>query len=173
VGGHATARRYARWEYEAETSAASLRSAARIEARQRSTDTVRRKRPAAYADTPLPRPRVVPHPIPRARVTACLRVAGLIILAGLMVAVSVSINAAAVRAEVELAQLEQHEADLIAERSALQARVAALSSHERVEQLAADIGMVDSVPFEFLDVGAGSGSSVTAALSEGGTPRRR
>jgi cell division protein FtsL len=102
-----------------------------------------------------------------------MRVAALIVLAGCMVALTVSINAAAVRAEVELAQLEQHEADLMAERSALQARVAALSSHDRVEQVAAEIGMVDSVPFEFLDVGAESGASSTAALSESDPPRRR
>lgn len=143
--------RHPRWQYDEESSAAACRSAARVAARSGQA-AVRSSRPAAV-EGPRSRPRLVERPAPRARFGACARVAALIVLAGLMVAVPVRLNMAAVAAEVESAELEQREADLMAERSALQARVAALSAPDRVEQLAQQLGMVESVEFEFLDLG--------------------
>lgn len=172
MAGHAPAWRHPRWEYDQESSDAARRSAARMAARRgerRPQTTYPDSRPHA----PHTRPRVVSRPAPRARLSTCLRVAALIVLAGVMVAVPVRLNTAAVQAEVQLAELEQHEADLMAERSALQAQAAALSSLDRVEQLAQQLGMVNAVEFEFLDLGATSAGAQVAEEASGDQQRRR
>lgn len=130
-------------------------------------------RPVERSSEPLARPRLVARPAPRARIGSCLKVATLIVLAGLMVAVPVWMNTASVQAEVRLAELEQREADLMAERSSLQARAAALASLDRVELVAEQLGMVDTVEFEYLDLGAAAADTEVADGTVVGQPRRR
>lgn len=156
-----------RWQYDEDGSEAARRSAARVASQERmhSRGAVALPR----VSRPSPAPRVVPAPLPsvlpRFRWHS-LRAAGFIVLAGVALLVPVSLNMAATGAEYRYAQLEDRQGALKAERSALQAKVAALTAHQRVEAAAQKMGMVPGPHFEFLDMGAGEGAEGVAGSAD-------
>jgi hypothetical protein len=79
------------------------------------------------------------------------------------------LNVAAMRAEWQVSQLQIKEDDLAAERSSLRAKVAALSSTQRIAEEATSLGLApaDPVDYLFLDDSAQLASGVETAAGDG------
>jgi cell division protein FtsL len=60
------------------------------------------------------------------------------------------LNVAAMRAEWQVSQLQTREDDLAAERSSLRAKVAALSSTQRIAEQATSLGLAPADPVDYL-----------------------
>ncbi len=161
-----------RWQYDEDGSEAARRSAARIASQERthSRGAVAVPRVSRSLSAPRVAPAPLPSVLPRFRWHS-LRAAGFIVLAGVALLAPVSLNMAATGAEYRYAQLEDRQGALKAERSALQAKVAALTAHQRVEAAAQKMGMVPGPHFEFLDMGAGDGAEGVAGSADSGSVR--
>jgi hypothetical protein len=71
------------------------------------------------------------------------------------------LNVASMRAEWQVSQLQTREDDLAAERSSLRAKVAALSSTQRIAEQAVALGLAPADPVDYLFLG-GSGAVPSA-----------
>ncbi|GAB4247436.1 MAG: hypothetical protein Kow00122_04730 [Thermoleophilia bacterium] len=158
-----------RWSYDESASPAARRAAARMAARAYGTGAARAAAPREGIDPWVP-PRIqaVPAPAPRLREVRRSRIRLLPVLVVLLVAGGAllgptSLNLAAMRAEWRTAQLEQRKDDLLAQRAALQTRVSALSSTQRVEEAARRLGMVPAPVAGFLTLPGGRGDAVPPA----------
>lgn len=72
---------------------------------------------------------------------------------GMALMAPVGLNVAVVRSQFQVAQLQERMDDLIAERSALKAEQAGLSSTQRVKDTADRLGMVTPPEVGFIDLG--------------------
>lgn len=166
MGAAARSWDHPRWSYDETRSAAARRSAARVAERSgpgagRPQPRVRR---GPAEDTVYPgthgqpvvdrqssvRPAlwVVHRPRPRFGFIVVL-VAAL----GMALMAPVGLNVAVVRSQFQVAQLQERMDDLIAERSALKAEQAGLSSTQRVKDTADRLGMVTPPEVGFIDLG--------------------
>jgi len=76
----------------------------------------------------------------------------------------VALNTLLVRTQIDIAQLQRRQDDLVAQRSALRAQQATLSATQRVKETADRLGMVTPAEVVFIDLaGAVSVAQVTSA----------
>jgi hypothetical protein len=173
-----TARAYdhPRWSYDETLSEAGRRSAAR--AAQRTAGPSRAQKAQAQAATAprrsqrqdaetLSRPEAMPAlrvvQQPRGRFGSIIVIAALL---GLALLTPVGLNSAMRRSQYGIAQLQQRQDDLIAQRSALRAEHASLTSTQKVKQIADQLGMVTPGKVGFIHLSGSTGSSAQAAFDQ-------
>lgn len=160
MGAAARSYDHPRWSYDETCSPAARRSAARAAYRatgnapmqadshsNRHGQTRVRTQPEEWAET-RPSLRLVTQP--RARFGAIALVA---VLLGLALLAPVGLNSAMRRSQYQIAQLQQRQDDLIAERSTLRAEHASRTSTPRVKETADRLGMVTPAKVGFIDLG--------------------
>lgn len=168
MGAAARSWDHPRWSYDETRSAAARRSAARLA--ERNTATPARPQPHARRETGSGREKTYPkmHGIPAVESAPSQRpvlqvvrrprvrfgpIVLLVAILGVALLAPVGVNLAVVRSQFEVAQLQQRMDDLIAERSALKAEHAGLSSTQRVKETADRLGMVTPPEVGFIDLG--------------------
>jgi cell division protein FtsB len=95
-------------------------------------------------------------------------IVALVAILGAALLAPVGLNLAGVRSQFQVAQLQQRVDDLVAERSALKAEHAALSSTQRVKETADRLGMVTPPEVGFIALGgttAGDDTPSAVALA--------
>lgn len=166
MGAAARSWDHPRWSYDETRSAAARRSAARVAERTgaemgRPQPRVRR---APAEDTAYPgthrQPMVERQPSARPALRVVHRprtrfgsIVVLVAALGMALMAPVGLNVAVVRSQFQVAQLQERMDDLIAERSALKAEHAGLSSTQRVKEAADRLGMVTPPEVGFIDLG--------------------
>jgi cell division protein FtsL len=168
MGAAARSYDHPRWSYDETCSPAARRSAARAACRasdgapmrtdahsDRHSQSRVRTRPEERAET-RPSLRVVTQP--RARFGAISLVA---VLLGLALLAPVGLNSAMRRSQYQIAQLQQRQDDLIAERSTLRAEHASRTSTQRVKETADRLGMVTPAKVGFIDLGQAASGAAT------------
>ena len=97
-------------------------------------------------------------------------IVALVALLGAALLAPVGLNLAGVRSQFQVAQLQQRVDDLVAERSALKAEHAALSSTQRVKETADRLGMVTPPEVGFIALeGTAGGQETPSAVAGTGT----
>lgn len=182
----ARAWQHPRWDYDESGSEAARRSAARAQAReqidapraprtqsqsdraqaQSTRPTVDRRRAPVVVREPLSAPGLRLVPRSRTRFGSTLLVT-LTLAFSLML--PVALNTLLVRTQIDIAQLQRRQDDLVAQRSALRAQQATLSATQRVKETADRLGMVTPTEVGFIDLaGAGSVAQDVAVVASGG-----
>ncbi|MCZ7661681.1 MAG: septum formation initiator family protein [Thermoleophilia bacterium] len=136
-----------RWSYDETSSPAARRAAARMAIRSGAAASSQTVATAAAVADPRPTFRPASAPAPRLRAVRRPRVRlfpalVVLVMAGAALLGPTALNLASMRAEWRTAHLEQQRDDMLAQRAALQARVSALSSTQRIEEAARRLGMV-------------------------------
>ncbi len=125
-----------------------------------------RRRPVTEA-APSARPALRVVRQPRVRFGP---IVALVALLGAALLAPVGLNLAGVRSQFQVAQLQQRVDDLVAERSALKAEHAALSSTQRVKETADRLGMVTPPEVGFIALeGTAGGQETPSAVAGTGT----
>lgn len=166
MGAAARSWDHPRWSYDETRSAAACRSAARVAERTgaaagRAQPRVPRglaedvacpgtRRQPVVERQPSVRPALRVVQRPRARFGSIVVVVAAL---GMALIAPVGLNLAVVRSQFQVAQLQERMDDLIAERSALKAEHAGLSSTQRVQDTADRLGMVTPPEVGFIDLG--------------------
>ncbi len=166
-----------RWSYDETSSPAARRAAARMAIRSGAAASSQTVATAAAVADPRPTFRPASAPAPRLRAVRRPRVRlfpalVVLVMAGAALLGPTALNLASMRAEWRTAHLEQQRDDMLAQRAALQARVSALSSTQRIEEAARRLGMVKPTAVDFLALpGAGSGAlGPWASVQESSAP---
>lgn len=154
------------WEGDLVPSSAARRSAARIDARTRSTRYYGRE---ATARLPQPAPEIRrAEALPELKVVTRRRPRwGMVLLAlvfaslllGVSVVVPVLVNSAATGVESAVGQLEAKQQELATAASALSAQISALSSPERVTEQATQLGLGPARSVHYLQAETGTAAS--------------
>mgnify|MGYP001084856125 CR=1 FL=1 len=160
------------WESDLTPSAASRRSAARVEAQIRSTRYYSREATARVPEPVRERRVESPPALPEIKVAARQRPRwGMVFLAlvlatvllGASVVAPVLITSAATGLATEVGQLEKQQKALAADTAALSAQISALSSPERVSEQAARLGLGPAQSVRYFELETG------VAATEGDT----